>query len=127
MTVHKLQIKDKRGIKRQCQNEECGLAFYDLNKESFACPHCAAEFDLDAENRALAAGSTGTAVWPATRRSPVYKLVAPEPAPTSDDDDGEELDEASDGNDVLELDDESAEDTDIGVKVEKDDPERGAA
>ena len=30
----------KRGTKRVCQGEECGLPFYDLNRDPIECPNC---------------------------------------------------------------------------------------
>jgi uncharacterized protein (TIGR02300 family) len=30
----------KRGTKRHCQSEPCGLPFYDLNKSPIECPNC---------------------------------------------------------------------------------------
>lgn len=29
-----------RGTKRHCQNAQCGLPFYDLNRGTYGCPHC---------------------------------------------------------------------------------------
>jgi len=37
---------DARGMKRHCQSETCGLPFYDLNRNGFACPNCGSAFDL---------------------------------------------------------------------------------
>lgn len=33
-----------RGRKLKCQNEACGLSFYDLNRPSAACPSCGTAF-----------------------------------------------------------------------------------
>jgi uncharacterized protein (TIGR02300 family) len=33
-------IKLERGIKRTCQNPDCGARFYDLNREPITCPIC---------------------------------------------------------------------------------------
>jgi hypothetical protein len=30
----------KRGTKRHCQSEPCGLPFYDLNRSPIECPNC---------------------------------------------------------------------------------------
>ena len=46
--------RNERGAKRSCQNEECGAAFYDLNREEFACPVCSTAYDHEAQARALA-------------------------------------------------------------------------
>ncbi len=37
---------DRRGTKRYCQIEACGLPFYDLARSEFACPNCGAPFNL---------------------------------------------------------------------------------
>lgn len=34
----------RRGVKRTCQSEPCGLPFYDLNKTVIECPNCGAAF-----------------------------------------------------------------------------------
>ncbi|MBK9078331.1 MAG: FYDLN acid domain-containing protein [Hyphomicrobium sp.] len=33
-------VAAKRGTKRLCQSEPCGLPFYDLNRDPIACPNC---------------------------------------------------------------------------------------
>ncbi len=33
-----------RGTKRWCQDEACGLPFYDLNRADFSCPNCGAVY-----------------------------------------------------------------------------------
>ena len=50
-----------RGAKRKCQNEACGMPFYDLNRETFACPNCSQAFDTELQARleAAAAASRG--------------------------------------------------------------------
>lgn len=35
-----------RGTKRWCQDEACGLPFYDLNKVDIACPNCGAVYTV---------------------------------------------------------------------------------
>ncbi len=35
-----------RGIKRKCQNEGCGLPFYDLNRAEIACPNCGSGYEI---------------------------------------------------------------------------------
>jgi len=39
MTIHA-----ERGIKRTCQNEECGVRFYDLMRNPITCPICHSPF-----------------------------------------------------------------------------------
>jgi uncharacterized protein (TIGR02300 family) len=33
-------LKAARGTKRTCQNDDCGLHFYDLNRDTIVCPNC---------------------------------------------------------------------------------------
>lgn len=35
-----------RGMKRWCQDEACGLPFYDLNRTDIACPNCGAVYKV---------------------------------------------------------------------------------
>jgi uncharacterized protein (TIGR02300 family) len=44
-----------RGLKRICQDDDCGLPFYDLNRSAFACPNCGVTFDVAAAAAAAAA------------------------------------------------------------------------
>lgn len=37
---------ETRGTKRKCQNEDCALPFYDLNRAEYACPNCGTAFDV---------------------------------------------------------------------------------
>lgn len=60
----------KRGIKRQCQGEPCGLPFYDLNKQPIECPHCGTAFVPLPPVSARASSS---------RMRPYYKLEKPQP------------------------------------------------
>jgi len=36
----KAALKLERGIKRTCQNPDCGERFYDLNRDPITCPMC---------------------------------------------------------------------------------------
>lgn len=38
---------EARGTKRKCQNEDCALPFYDLNRADYTCPNCGAAFDVN--------------------------------------------------------------------------------
>lgn len=37
-------LKAARGTKRSCQNEDCNLNFYDLDRAEIRCPYCGAAF-----------------------------------------------------------------------------------
>jgi hypothetical protein len=69
-------IAKARGTKRKCQNEDCGLPFYDLNREAFECPNCATSFDLERE--APAAAPLASA-YRSRRKPPELIIVAPPP------------------------------------------------
>jgi|SRR6185295_8980803 uncharacterized protein (TIGR02300 family) len=38
--------KSERGVKRTCQNPECGSRFYDLNRDSIVCPICQSSYTV---------------------------------------------------------------------------------
>lgn len=57
---------EDRGIKRRCQNEECAMPFYDLNRQTFDCPNCGSGFDLEGDkirNGNFVFGSTMPPQW----------------------------------------------------------------
>ncbi|MEO0799944.1 MAG: TIGR02300 family protein [Pseudomonadota bacterium] len=35
-----VEVIDARGSKRTCQNPQCGMRFYDLNRTPMICPYC---------------------------------------------------------------------------------------
>jgi uncharacterized protein (TIGR02300 family) len=39
-----MATKAARGLKRTCQNSECGSNFYDLNRDPIVCPMCKTKF-----------------------------------------------------------------------------------
>lgn len=43
-----------RGTKRKCQNADCALPFYDLNRSDYTCPNCGAAFDTTVMERVAA-------------------------------------------------------------------------
>ncbi|MEQ1715022.1 MAG: TIGR02300 family protein [Hyphomicrobium sp.] len=61
----------KRGTKRTCQGEPCGLRYYDLNKDPIECPHCGSGYvpPLPVAPRSSTGG----------RARPHYKLEKPQP------------------------------------------------
>jgi hypothetical protein len=89
-----------RGVKRVCQNEACGLPFYDLNRTDISCPNCGAAFD--AKIVILPRGAVEpTSSW---RRGPrtLPPVVA---APVVADDDASEVEvEATGDDEALETD-----------------------
>lgn len=42
---------EARGTKRKCQNEDCALPFYDLNRSDYVCPNCGSAFDANVPER----------------------------------------------------------------------------
>ena len=92
----------KRGVKRQCQSEACGLPFYDLNRSPIECPNCGEGFTPEAP--IVLKASSG--------KRPQYKLFKP-----VDPVEAEEKLEAA-GDDALENTVEDADDADDTGKVE---------
>lgn len=44
MTTAVTTSLSRRGLKRTCQDDDCGVRFYDLNKATITCPVCGAGF-----------------------------------------------------------------------------------
>lgn len=66
-----------KGVKRICQDEECAMPFYDLNREAFDCPNCGKPFDLsEPEPESEAAPAPNR--YPSRRTPREYQIVAPE-------------------------------------------------
>src|SRR5262245_6004401 len=98
-----MSTKAERGMKRTCQNPECGSRFYDLNRDPIVCPICESAFRPEASPLALAAASQGVADKAPARK--VAKKPAFEPADNAKPD---EAPDADDGLPVIEGDDEEA-------------------
>ena len=86
-----MSTKAERGMKRTCQNHECGSRFYDLNRDPIACPICGSVYELAAASMAMAAAAP-TASERAVRRpmkKPAYAVeaVKPEDAPEAESED----------------------------------------
>jgi uncharacterized protein (TIGR02300 family) len=95
-----MSTKAERGMKRTCQNPECGSRFYDLNRDPIVCPICESAFQPEASPLALAATSQSVADKAPARK--VAKKPAFEPAEDAKPDD---LPETEDGLAVIESDD----------------------
>ena len=52
-----MSTKAERGMKRTCQNPECGSRFYDLNRDPITCPICGTVYQLAAAPMAIAAAA----------------------------------------------------------------------
>jgi uncharacterized protein (TIGR02300 family) len=113
-----MAIAKARGAKRKCQNDDCALPFYDLNREAFDCPNCGTSYDieLEAREREAAAEASASGYRP-RRKAPELTIVAPEgPAAIaedeSDDDEDDELpgDPVSPDEPLLDDDDEEIDD-----------------
>jgi len=62
-----MSSKANRGIKRTCQNDECGARFYDLNRASIACPVCGTAYT---QAPVAPLPETSVEMKPAVRRAP---------------------------------------------------------
>jgi len=63
-----MSMKQARGTKRTCQNDECGSRFYDLNHNPIVCPVCGSIY-------ALASSPIAAAVQ---EEKPVRRVKKPE-------------------------------------------------
>ncbi len=108
-----MSTKLARGTKRTCQNGDCVLPFYDLNRTAFSCPNCGSVFDMqvlaDAEARVQAK-------VPQRRFSRPFasQPVAAEPLPVeatdldgAEDEVAEDAADTADGDVILETEDEA--------------------
>ncbi len=104
---------DARGNKRHCQSDSCGLPFYDLNRDGFACPNCGAAFNLSL----APVKATGAPPARFTKRMQdrIFKPVAPVqeaevPAEVVDDEalvvDAAEIESPQEADTILETEDE---------------------
>jgi hypothetical protein len=72
-----------RGTKRRCQNDTCGLPFYDLNRSEIVCPNCSSGFTIpvpqpmSAHQSARYARTFGR---PADRMEPTLVAASPDEA-----------------------------------------------
>jgi uncharacterized protein (TIGR02300 family) len=98
-----MSTKAERGMKRTCQNPECGSRFYDLNRVPIVCPICESAYRPEASALSLAAASQAVADKAPPRK--VAKKPVFEPAESAKPDDAPDTD---DGLPVIEGDDEEA-------------------
>jgi len=105
---NKAVSKVERGIKRVCQNVECGARFYDLLREPIICPIC---------NTVYAPPPPAAVPTARTYLRPVKKIVVPEIKP--------ENAQESDDLPVIEGDEEPASDSDETLieEVDEDTPD----
>ena len=91
-------IKARRGTKRTCQNEECGLRFYDLNRDPIACPTCNTVYVIDL----LPAPQEAVRAAAKPLRKPAF---VPDTTPDAAPEEGEEI-VAIEGDEEVDIDDE---------------------
>lgn len=67
--------KIARGMKRKCQNVECEIFFYDLNRQTFSCPTCGTPFDPEAQVSLLEQQAGATPHYPRRRQARELPIV----------------------------------------------------
>ena len=80
LSENDMSQKADRGKKRICQNGECGARFYDLNRETIACPICASAYVPPP----VAAPTEPAAAKPQMRRVPKAPDIVVDPAAAPD-------------------------------------------
>jgi hypothetical protein len=109
---------EARGTKRICQNEECALPFYDLNRPDCSCPNCGTAFEVVAAEQVVKVAQSRLKFSRAGRpvelvRGPARQIVEePEQAATSDDAE-EEVDSEGVADNILELDEDESDDVEV--------------
>jgi uncharacterized protein (TIGR02300 family) len=83
-----MSTKADRGMKRSCQNPQCGSRFYDLNRDPITCPICGTEYAL-APSMAVVVAAPAAAAERAARKpvkKPAYAVesVKPEDVPEAE-------------------------------------------
>lgn len=68
-----MATQSARGVKRTCQNEECGARFYDLMHDPITCPICQTVFVPVPVSETKLKSS-----WQTNRNVPRHTIVAPE-------------------------------------------------
>lgn len=97
-----------RGKKRWCQDEACGLPFYDLNKTDFACPNCGAAYrPIVAAPIATGSERYGRRPAPVIPLAPLKPVAEPEAETAADAEEEPEADESGFNEVLLEPEDES--------------------
>ena len=83
--------KAERGMKRTCQNPQCGSRFYDLNRDPISCPICSTVYALASSPMAMAAAAPAAADRAVRKamKKPAYAVEAakPEDAPEAESED----------------------------------------
>jgi uncharacterized protein (TIGR02300 family) len=76
-----MSTKAERGTKRTCQNTECGLRFYDLNRDPITCPICGTAYELAASAAAISAAAPAAAERALRKQAkkPAYPVESPKP------------------------------------------------
>jgi len=135
-----MSTKAERGIKRTCQNPQCGSRFYDLNRDPVTCPVCATVYQLASAPMAMAMAAAVAAVSeergprkPAKKPAFAVEAAKPEDAPETEGDEalaaieGDEEPAAADGDETF-LEEEEEDGSDMtgiigGPVAEPDEPQ----
>ena len=104
--------KAERGTKRTCQNDDCAVRFYDLNRDPITCPACGSAYVVVAPSAAAAAAS-------AAASEAVRKQAVARAAPVASDADAPEL--ADDGVEVEADDDVEIDEDETFLEEDEDD------
>ena len=81
-----MATQSARGVKRTCQNEECGARFYDLMHDPITCPICQTVFVPPPVS-----DTRLKPTWKTSRNVPRHTIVAPEAVEEAEDDETEAL------------------------------------
>ena len=93
-----MATKAARGTKRTCQNDDCGLPFYDLDRDPILCPMCDAKF-------IVAQPASAPAPAPAPAPEPPKEEPKAKAGEATDSDGEDALDDAEGIEDIADSDD----------------------
>ncbi|MGQ0671599.1 MAG: TIGR02300 family protein [Hyphomicrobium sp.] len=82
-----MSTKQARGTKRTCQSNECGIRFYDLNRNPISCPVCGTIYQIASSPVALNAVAEDRSPRKVKKPDyPVEKAAVPDGVPEAEGD-----------------------------------------
>jgi hypothetical protein len=105
------EARTTRGTKRRCQNETCGLPFYDLNRSAIVCPNCASAFVIPVQTPRAEYRGRSSRAFPAPPPRLIEQSAEVEVATVDESSSDQPLLEPADDTQVLEVEEEEQEDT----------------
>jgi hypothetical protein len=109
---------EARGTKRTCQNQECALPFYDLNRLECSCPNCGTAFNVEALVQVVSETRKRSQFLPvrspvATPRGPAEPVAEEPEEAVANDDVADDADAEAATDSILDVDDEDVDNVEV--------------